>query len=353
MQKGSDGTLHINKDLIGQDPAVLAQHAGLKVPAGTQLLFAETGAEHPFVHLEQMMPFVPFVRVSNVERAIALAKESEHGFGHTAVLHSRDTSVMSKMGKTMDCTIFVINGPSHGRAGLGRRGRAVVFDCRPDRRRRDHAADLLPPAPDQRHRRNAIRLNRNAECDQGPTLMQLGRVIGTATATVKHPTFQSERLLVVQLETPAGGPTVNRSWPLTGWGQAEATECCSPTTAVPSRVARRHDSRALERDGSSRPGFSNGAKAMRIAEVIGRVTLSRANPRLRGGRLLLALPMPLQALVESAPDRGEELVVYDVLGAGAGSLIGVSEGREAANPFGKTKTPVDAYCACLIDQLAF
>ncbi len=90
---------------------------------------------------------------------------------------------------------------------------------------------------------------------------------------------------------------------------------------------------------------------MRIAEVIGRVTLSRANARLKGGRLLLALPMPLQALVESAPDRGEELVVYDILGAGAGSLIGVSEGREAANPFGKIKTPVDAYCACLIDQL--
>jgi ethanolamine utilization protein EutN len=90
---------------------------------------------------------------------------------------------------------------------------------------------------------------------------------------------------------------------------------------------------------------------MRIAEVIGRVTLSRANPQLRGGRLLLALPMPFAALTEGAPDRGEELVVYDNLGAGAGSVIGVSEGREAANPFGKTKTPIDAYCACLIDRL--
>jgi ethanolamine utilization protein EutN len=36
--------------------------------------------------------------------------------------------------------------------------------------------------------------------------MQLGRVIGTATATMKHPTFQGERLLVVQLETPSGRP---------------------------------------------------------------------------------------------------------------------------------------------------
>jgi aldehyde dehydrogenase len=119
IQKGKDGALHINKDLIGQDPAVLGKHAGVKVPEGTQLLYAETGAEHPFVHLEQMMPFVPFVRVSNVDRAIALAKESEHGFGHTAILHSRDTSVMSRMGKIMDCTIFVINGPCTAGLGLG------------------------------------------------------------------------------------------------------------------------------------------------------------------------------------------------------------------------------------------
>jgi ethanolamine utilization protein EutN len=92
---------------------------------------------------------------------------------------------------------------------------------------------------------------------------------------------------------------------------------------------------------------------MRIAEVIGRVTLSRFLPQLRGGRLLLAQPMPIEALLEGTSARGEDVVVYDNLGAGAGSLIGVSEGREAANPFGKTKTPIDAYCACLIDHLTF
>ena len=91
---------------------------------------------------------------------------------------------------------------------------------------------------------------------------------------------------------------------------------------------------------------------MRIGEVIGRVTLSRPHPQLRGGRFLIARPMPLSALTEASSARGEELVVYDNLGAGPGSLIGFSEGREAANPFGKTKTPVDAYCACLIDQIS-
>jgi aldehyde dehydrogenase len=120
--RGDDNKLHVNKDLIGQDAAVLGRYAGVDVPKGTQIVYGETGAEHPFVEHEQMMPFIPFVRVSNVDRAIAMAKESEHGYGHTAVLHSRDTSVMSKMGKLMDCTLFVINGPSPAGLGLGGEG---------------------------------------------------------------------------------------------------------------------------------------------------------------------------------------------------------------------------------------
>ena len=69
------------------------------VPEGIQILFGETGDDHPFVEHEQMMPFVPFVRVPDVDRAIELAQRSEHGYGHTAMLHSRDTAVMSRMGK--------------------------------------------------------------------------------------------------------------------------------------------------------------------------------------------------------------------------------------------------------------
>jgi aldehyde dehydrogenase len=120
--RGDEGALHIHKDLIGQDPAVLGKYAGVAVPVGTQILYGETGADHPFVEHEQMMPFIPFVRVACVDRAITLAKETEHGYGHTAVLHSRDTSVMSKMGKVMDCTVFVINGASPAGLGLGGEG---------------------------------------------------------------------------------------------------------------------------------------------------------------------------------------------------------------------------------------
>lgn len=35
--------------------------------------------------------------------------------------------------------------------------------------------------------------------------MQIGKVVGTATSTIKHPSFEGERLVVVQLETSVGG----------------------------------------------------------------------------------------------------------------------------------------------------
>ena len=91
---------------------------------------------------------------------------------------------------------------------------------------------------------------------------------------------------------------------------------------------------------------------MRIAEVIGRVTLSRCHLNLKAARYLIAMPMPLVALLEDSPNRGEEVIAFDELGAGPGALIGLGEGREAANPFGNVKVPVDAYCACLIDHLS-
>ena len=48
---------------------------------------------------------------------------------------------------------------------------------------------------------------------------------------------------------------------------------------------------------------------------------------------------------------GEDLVIYDNLGAGAGHRIGLSEGAEADQPFIPERKPIDAYCACLLDQI--
>jgi aldehyde dehydrogenase len=112
----------VNKDFIGKDPAVLAGAAGVKVPSGTQLLFAETDGEHPFVVEEQMMPFLPIVRVKNREEGIARSIEAEHGYKHTSVIHSHDVEAMTAMARALDTTLFIKNGPCMSGLGLGGEG---------------------------------------------------------------------------------------------------------------------------------------------------------------------------------------------------------------------------------------
>ena len=90
---------------------------------------------------------------------------------------------------------------------------------------------------------------------------------------------------------------------------------------------------------------------MRIAEVIGTVTLSRVHPTLVGARWVIGVPFSLKGLRAGEPD-GEDLVIYDDLGAGTGSRIGFSEGAEAAAPFHPQRKPVDAYCACILDHVS-
>jgi aldehyde dehydrogenase len=113
-----------HKDFIGQDAAVLAEKIGVKVPADTEILFGETDESNPFVPVEQMMPFVPFVRVPDVDTAIALAKKYEHGFKHTSIIHSRNVETITRMGREMDTTLYIQNGPSM--AGLGSGGEGYL-----------------------------------------------------------------------------------------------------------------------------------------------------------------------------------------------------------------------------------
>jgi len=110
------------KDLLGKDAAVLAQAAGRTVAPDTQLLFAETDECNPFVPVEQMMPFLPFVRCRNVDEAIDKARHWEHGFRHTSIIHSHNVRNMTRMGRVMDTTLFVKNGPSMAALGLGGEG---------------------------------------------------------------------------------------------------------------------------------------------------------------------------------------------------------------------------------------
>jgi aldehyde dehydrogenase len=118
-EKGGKRRAHVKGELVGRDPGVLAEAAGFRVPEGTDLLFGETPEDHPFVQEEQMMPFLPIVRVKNTEAGIDAAKRAEHGYRHTALIHSRSLANVTEMARVLNTTLFVHNGPCSAALGLG------------------------------------------------------------------------------------------------------------------------------------------------------------------------------------------------------------------------------------------
>ncbi len=112
----------MNKELIGQSVQTILGKIGIQVGDDIRLAIAPVSENHPLVWTEQMMPVIPLVTVPTADQAIDLAKEAEHGFGHTAVMHSRNLDNLSRMAREMNCSIFVKNGPSLAGLGFGGEG---------------------------------------------------------------------------------------------------------------------------------------------------------------------------------------------------------------------------------------
>jgi len=90
---------------------------------------------------------------------------------------------------------------------------------------------------------------------------------------------------------------------------------------------------------------------MRIAEIIGKVTLSRWHPALSGATWRVAVPFSRKGLQGDRTGRGEPFVVYDEQRAHDGAMIAVSEGAEASAPFYPDQKPIDAYNAAILDTI--
>jgi len=116
------GHFHAVGQFVGKSASFLAESIGRQVPPNTELLFGETPPEHPMVLAEQMMPFIPLVRCANADEAIEQARISEHGFRHTAIIHSNSVRNMTRMGQMLDTTIFVKNGPCTAGNGINGEG---------------------------------------------------------------------------------------------------------------------------------------------------------------------------------------------------------------------------------------
>ena len=111
---------HTNKDWVGKNASLLLKQIGVHTAEDYRLAICQVDEQHPFVQHELLMPVIGIVRVPDAVEAIAMAKRVEHGFGHTAVMYSRNIEHMHAMARTINTSIFVKNDCNL--AGLGLEG---------------------------------------------------------------------------------------------------------------------------------------------------------------------------------------------------------------------------------------
>lgn len=115
----------VNREFIGKSASYILNKFNISVSENIKVIIMEVPKEHPFVQEELLMPILPIVRVKNVDEGIKVCKEVEHGFRHTATIHSKNIDVLTKYAREMETTILVKNGPSYSGIGVGGEGYAT------------------------------------------------------------------------------------------------------------------------------------------------------------------------------------------------------------------------------------
>lgn len=109
-----NGTM--NPEIVGRSVKVVAEKAGLMVPAGTRVLVVDedkVGKGHPFSQ-EKLTPILAFYTVENYEKAMELCRSILlfEGAGHTFALHTRDEAMMDYFGKNIPVSRLLVNTAS-------------------------------------------------------------------------------------------------------------------------------------------------------------------------------------------------------------------------------------------------
>ncbi|MGM0366438.1 MAG: aldehyde dehydrogenase [Actinomycetota bacterium] len=108
----------IVKELMGKDCPVLLEKAGISADSSAKLaVFVADSESHPLVQHEQLMPVVPILIADTFEQAVDIACRVEHGFKHTAMVHSRDLEKITYFGQRINTTNYIVNGASQRSAG--------------------------------------------------------------------------------------------------------------------------------------------------------------------------------------------------------------------------------------------
>jgi acetaldehyde dehydrogenase (acetylating) len=112
-----------NPALVGRPATVIAEKAGISIPAGTRVLIAElagVGRDFP-LSIEKLSPVLSYYVVQDWRDGCERCKEILRygGMGHTMSIHSRNDQIILEFGLKKPAYRIVVNTPTtHGSIGL-------------------------------------------------------------------------------------------------------------------------------------------------------------------------------------------------------------------------------------------
>lgn len=109
-------TAHLNSEVVGKPATWIAEKAGIKVPADTQIICVEckeVGEKEPMTR-EKLSPVLAILKAENTDDGIAksAAMVEFNGLGHSAAVHTQDKEVSKKFGFACKAIRIIENAPS-------------------------------------------------------------------------------------------------------------------------------------------------------------------------------------------------------------------------------------------------
>ena len=107
---------HLNSQVVGKPASWIAEQAGINVPEKTKILIARlhgVGEDYPLSR-EKLSPVLAYYIVEGQEEGFDICKKILEfgGLGHSAIIHSRNESVVKAFGETMKVGRIIANSPS-------------------------------------------------------------------------------------------------------------------------------------------------------------------------------------------------------------------------------------------------
>ncbi len=112
----------LSRKCVGKDAKTLLSMIGVDADESIRCIVFKGKKENPMIEEELMMPILGIVEVDDFEEGVEIALWLEHGNKHSAHIHSKDVSRITRYAKALDTAILVKNAPSYAALGFGGEG---------------------------------------------------------------------------------------------------------------------------------------------------------------------------------------------------------------------------------------